>query len=133
MSFLATVGKDFKAVFAWLGSSGGQAVVAGAEGAAEAVATAAGVGAPVATGISLLNNWITEAIKTESLAAAAVAQTGTGTQKAAVVLTAMVPELTSYLQAQGITSSNVTSQATAINNAVVNLLNTLTSPATPAA
>lgn len=132
MSFLATVGKDFKAVFAWLGSSGGQAVVAGVEGTAVAVATAVGAGAPVTAGIALLNNWINEAIKVESLSAAAAAQSGSGTQKAAAVLSTMVPELTSYLQAQGITSANVSSQATAINTAVVNLLNTLTSPATPA-
>jgi hypothetical protein len=42
----------------------------------------------------------------------------------------MVPELAAYLQAQGITSSDVTSQANAINTALVNLLNTLASPNT---
>ena len=39
MSFLATVGKDFKAVFAWLGGSAGKAVVTTVEGVAEGVAT----------------------------------------------------------------------------------------------
>src|SRR5579875_1862743 len=40
MSFLSTIGKDFKAVFAWLGSSTGQTTIAAGEGVAESVATA---------------------------------------------------------------------------------------------
>lgn len=123
MSFLSTVGKDFKAVFAWLGSSKGQALVQTAEATAEVVATAAGVGAPVAAGINLINNWMGEAIKVESLAAAAGSQTGSGSQKAAAVLNVMTPELTSFLQGKGYTSAQITAQANAINTEIVALLN----------
>jgi hypothetical protein len=128
MSFLATIGKDFKAVFAWLGSSQGQAVVTAGENVAVTVATAAGVGAPVIAGINLINSWMSEAIKTEALAAAAGAQTGSGAQKSAAVLATMIPELTAYLQNKGYTTANVTATATTINNAIVGLLNTLEAP-----
>lgn len=130
MSFLSTVGKDFKAVFAWLGSPKGQAVVQTGEVVVEDVATAFGFGNVVQGGINLLNKWAGEAIKVETLAAAAGQQTGSGATKSSAVLSVMVPELAAYLQAQGITSSDVTSQANAINTALINLLNTLASPNT---
>lgn len=132
MSFLATVGKDFKAVFAWLGSSKGQAVIGAGEAVAEGVAAAAGVGAPVAAGIALVNNWMGEAIKMEALATAADAQTGTGATKAAAVLSTMTPELTAFLQGKGYTSEQVTTEANDINNLVVQLLNKLGSAPAPA-
>lgn len=131
MSFLSTVGKDFKSVFSWLGSSKGQAVVAAGEGLAEGVATVAGVGAPVQAGITLINSWLNKIITTETLAAAAEQQTGSGTQKAAAVLTAIGPELNQYFP--GTTAA----QASIINTALVTVLNTLGTPAaataTPAA
>lgn len=125
MSFLATVGKDFKAVFSWLGSTKGQAVVAGAEGVAESVATAVGVGAPVQAGINLFNNWLAEIVKAESLAAAADEQTGSGATKAAVVLSTMVPQLTAFLQDQGLATANVATDAQIINTALVTALNAI--------
>lgn len=130
MSFLKTLGKDVKSVFAWLGSSKGQAVVAGAEATAEGVVTAlnAPAGAALTAGVALVNNWIAEAVKMEALASAAGSQDGTGTQKAAAVLSTMVPELTSYLSNAGYTSANITAKATTINNLVVQLLNTLEAP-----
>lgn len=119
MSFLSAVAKDFKAVFGWLGSSNGQAVVAAGEGLAEGVATVAGVGAPVAAGINLINSWMKKILTTESIAAAAAQQTGSGTQKAAAVLTAIGPELALYFP--GTTAA----QAATINTALVLVLNTL--------
>jgi hypothetical protein len=119
MSFLSTIGKDFKAVFSWLGSSSGQAVVAACEGLVEGVATVVGVGAPVQSGINLINSWLKKIITTETIAAAAAQQTGSGTQKAAAVLTAIGPELNMYFP------GTTTAQATIINNALVIVLNTL--------
>ena len=56
MSWLATFGKDFKAVFAWIGTPKGQ----GAVGLAEAVAATAYPGAtPV---LNLVNAWASLAI-----------------------------------------------------------------------
>jgi hypothetical protein len=127
MSFLATVGKDFKAVFSWLGSSKGQAVVAAGEGVVETVATVAGVGAPVQGAINLINSWLGKIITTETIAAAAGQQTGSGTTKAAAVLASITPELNEYFPG---TSA---ADATIINNALVTILNTLGTPAPAAA
>jgi hypothetical protein len=127
--WLKTIGKDVKAVFAFLGSSNGQKIITGVETAGLATATAFGVGAPVAAGINLINVWMGEAIKSETLAAAAGSQDGTGAQKSAMVLQAMVPQLMQFLQGQGLTPQQVTDKATAINTQVVNLLNLLDAPA----
>jgi hypothetical protein len=130
MSFLATLAKDAKAVFAFLGSSKGQAVVTGVETTVAGVAAAVNPAAAAAItgGFALLNNWMAEALKMETLAAAAGSQTGSGTTKAAAVLSTMVPELTTYLNNAGYTSANVTAKATTINNLIVSLLNTLEAP-----
>lgn len=136
MSFLSAAGKDFKAVFGWLESSKGQTVVAGVEGTAIAVGTAFGAGVVVSAGVALLNKWMGEAIKVETLAAAAGAQVGSGATKSAAVLSTMVPELTAFLQSQGYTTAQVTAQANTINDALVTALNALGAPAstpTPAA
>lgn len=129
MGFLSSIGKDFTAVFAWLGSSKGKATIAVAETAAVGVATAVGAGVPVAAGIALLNNWMGEAITVESIAAAAAQQTGTGPQKAAAVLSKMVPQLATYLEGKGYTSAQIDAHAVAINSQVVALLNLLGQPA----
>jgi hypothetical protein len=125
MSFLSAVGKDFKAVFSWLGSAKGQAVITSAEGLAVGAATVLGEGAPVQAAINLVNSWLEKIITTESIAAAAAQQTGSGTQKAAAVLASIGPELTQYFPA------TTAAQATIINNALVTVLNTLGSAATP--
>ena len=130
MSFLSAVGKDFKAVFSWLGSSKGQAVTGAVEGLAETAATALGAGAVVQAGINLINSWISKIVTTETLASAAGQQTGSGTQKAAAVLAAIGPELSQYFPA------TTAAQAQTINNALVLVLNTLgeaTAPTPPPA
>ena len=123
MSFLSTFGKDFKAVFSWLGSSKGQATVAGVEGVTEAAATVAGAGAPVGAALTLINTWGTEIIKTEALAAAAEVQNGTGEQKAAAVMTAVEPAI-QFAAANGLPAPNA-ANAKIINDALVTALNAL--------
>lgn len=90
MSFLATVAKDAKAVFNWLASPRGQAVIA--TGGAVAVA----VDPALAGIVGLVESWITKVITTETIAAAAGVQNGTGTQKAAAVIAALQPEIAKY-------------------------------------
>ena len=130
MSFLSAVGKDIKGVFAWLGSSKGTAVVKTAEGAAEAVATAAGLGAPVQAGLDLLNGWLGEAIKLQAIGEAAGQTAGGGATKGAAVISTMEPQLLDFLEKNGYATANVSGQAANINNAVVALLNALGTPAT---
>jgi len=125
MSFLSTIGKDFKAVFSWLGSAKGQAVVTSVEGLGETAAAALGAGAIVQEGINLVNSWLNKIIVTETIAASAAQQTGSGDQKAAAVLAAIGPELDQYFP------STTAAQATIINNALVLVLNTLGAATTP--
>jgi predicted aspartyl protease len=120
MSFLSTIGKDFKAVFGWLTSAKGQAVIQTGEAVAVAID-------PGLQGIlTLANSWIEKVITTETIAAAASEQNGTGVQKAAAVIAAMQPEISKYFP-----------QATAAeigvaNAAIVAFLNAFNTPA-PAA
>jgi len=126
MSFLSVIGKDAKALFGWLGSSKGQAVVTAGEGLAVDVATVAGVGAPVQAAINLINSWMAKIMTTETVAAAAGQQTGSGAQKAAAVLASIGPELNQYFPATTVAN------ATIINNALVTILNALGEPTTTA-
>lgn len=130
MSLLQTLGKDAKAVFEWLGSSKGQATVQTVEGAAEVATTAISpaAGAALTTGFALLNNWMTEIVKEETIAAAAAQQNGSGPQKSAAVVAAMEPQLLAFLQSQGITSAQVSAKAQTITTALVSVLNTLDAP-----
>jgi hypothetical protein len=125
-SFLSNVGKEFKAVFAWLGSAQGQNTVAVVEGAVEIATTAVNpaAGAGITTVLTLINSWASKAITTEAIAAAAEQQDGTSTQKAAATIAAITPEIE-----QAFPNLPAT-QVTAINNAVITLLNLI--PAIPA-
>ena len=125
MSFLSTVGKDFKAVFTWLGSTTGQAVVGSVEAGVELAVPA------ITPAITLVNSWMAEAIKVETLANAAAASTGTGTQKAAAALSTMTPQVIAWASANGYAIPDST-QISAINAAVVNVLNLLGASSTPA-
>src|SRR5271163_2645594 len=125
MSFLATVVKDAKAGFAWLASTKGQAIVGVAEAAVD-IAFPAAVPA-----MALVNTWMAEIIKVEGLATTASAQSGTGTQKASLALSTMTPEVLAWAANNGYTvpdSANIS----AINTAVVNVLNLLGASSTPA-
>ena len=112
MSFLSTIGKDFKAIFGWLGSPKGLAVIA-------TVGTVVDVIDPALIGItSLAESWLTKVISTEALAVAAGQQSGTGVQKAAAVLTAMQPEIDKYFPgATGVEIQNANAAIVAFLNA----------------
>lgn len=118
MSFLSTIGKDFKAVFSWLGSPKGQAVIQ------TAGTVAVDLGAPAAI-VNLAESWIEKVITTETIAAAAGEQTGSGVQKAAAVMTAMQPQIIQYFPA-----ATAAQMATA-NTAIVAFLNAFETPAKP--
>lgn len=111
MSFLSTIGKDIKSVFSWLGSTKGQTVVA------EAGAVIVGIEPGLAGIVTIAEQWITKAISTEALAVAAAQQDGSGTQKAAAVMSAMEPIVAQYFP-----SATQAQMATA-NTAMVAFLN----------
>lgn len=110
MSFLSAIGNDFKRVFSWIGSPKGQALIS----TGEAIATSIDPG--LAGIFSLANSWMNKVLTTESLAAAAAQQTGSGTQKAAAVMVAMGPEISKYFP-----TATATEIANA-NNAIVAFL-----------
>lgn len=128
MSFktvLDKIGADAKAVFAFLGSSKGQALIQTGEGAAVAIATVAGgpaAGTALTGAFSLANTWMTEIVKTQALATAAGAQTGYGPEKAAAVLAAVTPEALAFAQKNGLPAPTA-SQLQAANDGLVAFFN----------
>lgn len=126
MSFLSALGGDIKKVFGWLASPTGSAVIATVEGTVESVF-------PAATGIiNLINKWATEAIKVEGIAVAAGSTTGTGDQKAAIVLNTLTPEVLAFAKANGLPAPTAATIAL-VNNNVVAILNLLSGQTTPPA
>jgi hypothetical protein len=123
-SVLDKIGSGFKDVFEFLASSKGQAIVGAGEAVVESVL-------PGTAGfINLANNWLTEIVKSETLAAAAAAQTGTGSQKAALVLSAVTPQALDFAKANGLPAPTA-AQLQAANTALVAFANAFT--AAPAA
>lgn len=120
MSFLSTFGNDFKAVFAWIGSTKGQAVITSGEKLAEVIVPGA---TPV---INLANSWMTQILTTQALAAAAEEQPGTGAQKAAAVIAAISPQVVSLFPAIN------SAQIAAANDSLVAFLNALGTATVPA-
>lgn len=117
-SLLTTIGNAFKDVFKWLGSSAGQTVIQTGEAIAEAID-------PGLTGIiNIANTWLNEIIKVETLAAAAGDQVGSGVQKAAMVTTAMTPEILLFAQQHGLPVPTA-AKIEAANDALVAFLNAL--------
>lgn len=119
MSFLSTVGKDFKAVFSWLGSAKGQKTITAVEtttaGVVSAINPAAGA---VLIGFeNLFNAGLKQVLSIESIAAAAGEQDGTGLQKAAAVATAVEPQSMAFLLALGVSKPTV-AQIDAISNII---------------
>lgn len=115
-SVLSTIGKDVKGVFTWLGSSTGQKIIQTGEAVVEAII-------PASAGlITLGNTWMTEAIKTEAIAAAAGASSGSSTQKAAATLLATTPQAIAFAQQYGLPAPTAT-QLNAANTAIVAFLN----------
>lgn len=138
MSFLSTIGKDFKAVFSWLGSSKGQTTIAAVEATATGVVTAINPGAGLAlAGVeALINTALKEVISIESVSAAAEQQTGSGAQKLAATLEAAAPQASAFLQSIGVpapTAVQIQAVATIISQGMVNIVNALPANATEAA
>lgn len=93
MSFLKAIAKVPLAVFHFLASSQGQAVITAGEGVAVTLF-------PQLQGlVSIINSWTSKIITTETIAEAAGSASGTGTQKAAAVLAAIQPEIAKYFPA----------------------------------
>ena len=126
MSFLATLGKDVKKVFGWLGSPKGQKIV----GVGEAVLEIAD---PALDGvIGLANTWMQEIYKAQALATAAGATgAAAGAQKAAMVLNIMAPQVLALATNEGLPASTATDMQTA-NDALVAFLNALGAGSSPA-
>jgi hypothetical protein len=132
-SFLSAFGKDFKGVFAWLGSAQGQAEITGLEADATAITTAfnPAAGAALAGVETLFNTGLKQVISIEAVAAAAGAQSGTGAQKSAAVVSAIAPDVSSFLLAIGVskpTAAQVQSVSTSVTNGIVGILNALPAP-----
>jgi len=121
MSFktiLEKIGQDAKGVLKFLGSPKGQALVGTGEALVEAEV-------PAATGlINLANTWFAEVFKSETIAAAAGQQTGTGVEKSAAVLAAVTPQALQFAQQQGLKLTDA--QLQAANNAIVAFANAFT-------
>ena len=128
MSFLSEIGKDFKAVFDWLGSSKGQATIATVETAAAAITTAVNPAAGAAlVGIeALVNAGMRAVVTAETVAAAASAQAGTGAQKAAAAAAAVAPQVQSILQSLGVsapTATQVQAITAVVTDSICNIVN----------
>lgn len=121
MKFLNFLG-DIKKVFQWLGSAQGQKVIATGEAVAESIYP------PATAVINLANTWLTEIIKTEAIGVAAGAGTGSGAQKAAMVITAESPVVLAFAQQYGL-SAPTAAQIAAANDALVAFLNAFAVPA----
>ncbi len=118
-SVLDKIGADAKDVFAFLTSGKGQAIVAAGEAVVETVV-------PGTTGfVTLANTWLTEIVKSETLAAAAGEQQGTGTQKASLVLSAVTPQALQFAQANGLPAPTAAKLVEA-NTALVAFANAFT-------
>lgn len=121
VSWLTAIGKKIGSIFSWLVSPKGQAVLGAGEAIVETIAPES---APL---IALANSWIDKVVTTEQLAAAAGAQSGTGVQKAAAVMTAMGPQIAQYFP-----TATATEIANA-NNAIVAFLQAFSTSAPPTA
>jgi len=117
-SLLDTIGSDIKGIFSWLGSVQGQEVITTGEGIIEAVY-------PPATGIiNIANNWLTEILKTQALATAAGAASGSDLQKAAMAINAATPQVIAFAEQNGFPVPTG-AKLLAANNALVAFLNAL--------
>lgn len=126
-SVLDKLGTDIKDVFSFLGSAKGQAVVTAGEEIIETIVPGS------AGAITLFNNWFTEILKTQALATAAGAQTGSNAQKAALVLAAIGPQAVQFAQVNGLPAPTAATIDT-VNSLLVQAFNSFTvAPSTPAA
>ena len=121
MNFLKAIAKPFVSIFHFLASPKGQALIS----TGEAIVTV--IDPALAPMISLVNSWMDKVLTTEQLAVTAGQATGTGTQKAALVMQAMAPKIAKYFPAAN------AAEIMNANNAIVAFLQAFSTPATPAA
>jgi hypothetical protein len=115
-SILDKIGADAKDVFAFLGSTRGQEIIQAGEGVVETIVPGtAGI-------INLINSWGVEIVKSETLAAAAGAQQGSGVQKASLVLAAVTPQALAFAKANGVPAPTA-DKLEAANTALVAFFN----------
>jgi hypothetical protein len=129
MSFLSGLkvfGTDLEEAFAWFGSPTGQAIVKAGEGV---LTTVLPITIPA---VNLFNTWATKAYNVEALAAAAGKATGSGPDKAALLLTDLTPVILQYAEEEGL-SPRTAAQITAANNAVIAFINAMTGTVVPTA
>ncbi len=137
LTFLSAIGRDFKAVFDWLGSAKGQATVTSVESVATAITTAVNpaAGATLLGVEALVNVGLKAVINAETVAAAAAAQAGSGAQKAVAAAAAVAPQVENVLQSLGVkapTAAQVQAITTVVTNALVTIVNALPAPITAA-
>lgn len=124
MSFISALGGDIKKVFSFLTSTKGQAIITAGEGVVETVW-------PAATGIiNLVNKWLTKVIVVEGVAQAAGQASGTGIQKAAIVIADLTPVILADAKQAGLPTPTADT-ITQVNNQIVAILNLLSGGATP--
>lgn len=125
MSFLSGLkvfGTDIVKVFSWFGSAKGQAVVAAGEAVVETIVPAS---VPI---VNLFNTWAEKAYTVESLAVAAGKASGTGADKAAMVLGSVTPQVLQYAQQAGV-PQRTAAQIQAANDAAIAFIKAMTEPA----
>ena len=125
MSFLSAIKGDIQKAVAWLASPTGKAIVTAGEGAVEDVF-------PGATAlIGIINTWVQKAITVETLAEAAGQNSGSGTQKAAIVINDLTPVILADAKTAGLPAPTA-AVISEVNDAVVTILNLLTGTKTSA-
>ncbi len=119
MGFLKKLGVGIKDVFGWLSSDKGQAVVKVGEAAMETAF-------PSLTGvINIINAWVAKAFTVEAIADAAAENTGTGAQKATILLNDLTPVVLALASQHGLPAPTAEKLAT-INTNVISIINLLT-------
>jgi hypothetical protein len=125
MSFLSGLkvfGTDIEKAFAWFGSPKGKVVVAAGETLLEDVVPAS---API---VDIFNTWAQKAYTVEALAVAASQSTGTGTDKAALLLSTITPHVLEYVKEAGVSARTAVQIQTA-NDAAIAFIKAMTEPA----
>lgn len=119
MNFLKAIAKPFTSIFHFLASPRGKALVATGEAVVESIDPAL---TPI---ITIANSWMDKVLATEQLAVTAGTQPGSGTDKAALVMAAMAPEIAKYFPAA--TAAEISNA----NDAIVAFLQAFSVPNAP--
>lgn len=127
MSFLSGLkvfGHKIETIFSWMGSPAGQTVISAGEAVVETVAPNS---IPL---VNLVNAWMQKAFTVEALAVAAGQSSGTGADKAALVMQSITPQVLTYAQQSGM-APRTASQIQAANDGLITIIKALTDPAPP--